>query len=345
MPADRDTRNRLLALLGLWFFASGLLSALSFVEVAFVGSGVLLFAGLAWGAVWIVRSSEVPWKVGALVAVAARQGGRLADSVDRLALPLRTRRLASRAARRVAEMRAPIARLARRAGSSAARLPAAAAAAGEPAARVIGRAGRSAARLPARAAEARAPAARVATRARRSAANLPRRAPLLWARTVRAYALAVYWTQWQLARALNAAAARQTRGARRQALQLNALGARHRRRGDAEYTAEQHRIALAIARDLGDEQAEAMTLNNLALTLAQTGAEEEAVEHLEQARIVLHELGDEEREAQVIANLGIVHRRRGHPDIAQTLLHEALEKLPPESTAYRQVAEELARAG
>ena len=89
---------------------------------------------------------------------------------------------------------------------------------------------------------------------------------------------------------------------------------------------------------------EAHRLNNLAIALAQAGAEAEAVEHLEQARVVLRELGDEEHEAQVIANLGMVHRRQGHSEEAVHLLHEALDKLPPESSAYRRVEEELRTA-
>jgi tetratricopeptide (TPR) repeat protein len=130
----------------------------------------------------------------------------------------------------------------------------------------------------------------------------------------------------------------------KQALRLNELGAQLRRRGDHARAAEQHRVALAIVRDLGDEQAEAMTLNNLALALAQGGAEDEAVEHLEHALDVLRELGDEEHEGQVIANLGMVHRRQGHSEEAVSLLHEALGKLPPESSAYRQVERELVGA-
>jgi tetratricopeptide (TPR) repeat protein len=89
---------------------------------------------------------------------------------------------------------------------------------------------------------------------------------------------------------------------------------------------------------------EAHRLNNLAIALAQAGAEAEALEHLEQARVVLRELGDEEHEAQVIANLGMVHRRQGHSEEAVHLLHEALDKLPPESSAYRRVEEELRTA-
>jgi tetratricopeptide (TPR) repeat protein len=128
------------------------------------------------------------------------------------------------------------------------------------------------------------------------------------------------------------------------ALELNERGAQLRRDGAPEQAAEQHRAALALVRDIGDQHAEALTLNNLGLALANSGAEEAAVEHLEHAADVLRELGDEEHEAQVIANLGLVHRRQGHDDEAANLLTAALEKLPPESPAYRQLEQEIVRA-
>ncbi len=96
-------------------------------------------------------------------------------------------------------------------------------------------------------------------------------------------------------------------------------------------------------RDLGDRRAEALTLNNLALALAHTGVPT-ALQHFEQSLVVLRELGDEEHEGQVIANLGFVHRRQGRSEEAETLLHEALDKLPPGSSAYRHVEEQLRRA-
>jgi tetratricopeptide (TPR) repeat protein len=178
---------------------------------------------------------------------------------------------------------------------------------------------------------------RLGTRARRTAAGLAARANALLARALQTYAVAVYRLRTQTAQRIHA-------GRRSQALQLNELGAELRRRGAPDQAAEQHRVALEIARDLGDDQAEALTLNSLALALAQGGAEAEAVEHLEQARVVLRELGDEKHEAQVIANLGIVYRRQGLSEEAVSLLHEALDKLPPGSWAYRQVEEELSRA-
>lgn len=138
---------------------------------------------------------------------------------------------------------------------------------------------------------------------------------------------------------------RQSLDPRERAHALNQRGARLRREGNAEEAAEQHRAALDIVRDLGDQRAEALTLNNLGLALAHTGAERAALEYLEQAVGVLRELGDEEHEGQAIANLGLVYRRWGLGDVAATLFQEALEKLPPASPAYRQVEEELRRAG
>jgi tetratricopeptide (TPR) repeat protein len=171
---------------------------------------------------------------------------------------------------------------------------------------------------------------------------VPTRAAAILSTGLRWYAIAVYRSRIRASQLL--ASGRPPISSVRQARELNELGARLRRQGEHEQAAEQHREALEILRDLGDEQAEALTLNNLALALAQGGAEAEAVQHLEQARVVLHELGDEQHEARVIANLGIVYRRQGNTEEAVSLLHEALDRLPPASPAYRQIEEELQRA-
>jgi tetratricopeptide (TPR) repeat protein len=131
---------------------------------------------------------------------------------------------------------------------------------------------------------------------------------------------------------------------RDRARQLNEVGAQLRRDGEYVRAAEQHRAALAIVRDLDDRRAEALTLNNLALALVHTGSVSVAVEHFEQALVLLRELGDERHEGQVIANLGFVRRRQGRDEDARSLLNAALDKLPPESSAYRQVEEQLRRA-
>src|SRR5262245_10744155 len=129
-----------------------------------------------------------------------------------------------------------------------------------------------------------------------------------------------------------------------EARRLNELGAQLRRVGEYEQAAEQHRRALVIARDLDDRPAEALTLNNLALALVHTGGVPVAVEHFEEALALLRDLGDEEHEGQVIANLGFVRQRQGRDDDARDLLSAALDKLPPESSAYRHVEEQLRRA-
>jgi tetratricopeptide (TPR) repeat protein len=228
-----------------------------------------------------------------------------------------------------------------RIGAGLGRLPASAARAAE------GR-GRQPANL-----DVRRRASRLRTRARESSARAPDRANALFASALRSYALAVHRLSIRIGQFLRVASrsanslarARprpQSRG--RQALRLNERGAQLRRSGDHERAIEQHLVALAIVRELGDEQAEALTLNNLALALAQGGGEAEAVQHLEQALTVLRELGDEKHEARVMANLGMVRRRQGHSEEAVNLLHEALVRLPPESPAYRQVEAELSRA-
>jgi tetratricopeptide (TPR) repeat protein len=129
-----------------------------------------------------------------------------------------------------------------------------------------------------------------------------------------------------------------------EARRLNELGAQLRRDREYERAAEQHLAALAIVRDLDDPRTEALTLNNLALALVHTGSVSVAVEHFEQALVLLRELGDERHEGQVIANLGFVRHRQGRDEDARSLLNAALHKLPPESSAYRQVEEQLRRA-
>jgi tetratricopeptide (TPR) repeat protein len=131
----------------------------------------------------------------------------------------------------------------------------------------------------------------------------------------------------------------------RRAAGLNERGRRLRREGDPSQAAAQHRAALAIVKELGDRRGEALTRNQLGLALARSGAGDAAVEQLTHALIILRALGDEEHEARVIANLGFVQRRRGHSEAADVLLHEALDKLPPESPAYRRVEAVLAQAG
>jgi tetratricopeptide (TPR) repeat protein len=131
----------------------------------------------------------------------------------------------------------------------------------------------------------------------------------------------------------------------RRARRLNKLGVQLRREGEYEAAVDQHRAALTMVRELGDERAEALTLNNLALALVHTdGGVPSAIQGFEEARNLLRKLGDDELEGQVIANLASVRRRQGRDEDAESLLTAALDKLPPESPAYRQVEEQLRRA-
>jgi tetratricopeptide (TPR) repeat protein len=207
-------------------------------------------------------------------------------------------------------------------------------------ARAIGRAFRSVwARLHELGVRERARRAR--TKARAMATEAPDRTHALLTQSGQGYAKAVYRSTAVTSRFLGAGSRLVNQ---KRALRLNERGARLRRRGNADEAADKHRTALAIARELGDREAEAMTLNNLALALAQGGDEDAALQHFEQALTVLRQLGDEEREGQVIANLSLVHRRQGRSEEAVNLLNAALDKLPPESPAYRQIEEQLRRA-
>jgi Tetratricopeptide repeat len=178
---------------------------------------------------------------------------------------------------------------------------------------------------------------RAGARAGELAAGTPGRTRMVLDRGSQGYAAAFYRVSLLMAKALR-------QDPSRQALRFNERGAQLRREGKPERAAEHHRVALRILRGLGDRHGEALTLNNLALALAQGGADAAAVQHFEQALTVLQELGDEEHEAQVIANLGVVRSRQGHSEEAVSLLHAALDKLPPESPAYRQVEAQLQRA-
>src|SRR5689334_7052388 len=75
----------------------------------------------------------------------------------------------------------------------------------------------------------------------------------------------------------------------REALRLNAVGAKLRRDGAYGDAAEQHRQALTLFHDLGDKHSEALTLNNLALALDHAG-DETALELFERAATALGEL-------------------------------------------------------
>jgi tetratricopeptide (TPR) repeat protein len=128
----------------------------------------------------------------------------------------------------------------------------------------------------------------------------------------------------------------------REALRANAAGVQLRRDGAYEQAAEQHRLALALFRDLGDRRSEALTLNNLALALDRSD-DIAALDLFEEAATILGELGDEQHEGQVIANLALAFRRRGRAEQSAQVFDDALGKLSPESQEYRTV-ERLRRA-
>jgi tetratricopeptide (TPR) repeat protein len=128
----------------------------------------------------------------------------------------------------------------------------------------------------------------------------------------------------------------------KEALRANAAGAQLRRDGAYAQAAEQHRTALAIFQELGDRRSEALTLNNLALALDRAG-DPEALDLFEESAAILGDLGEKQQEGEVIANLALAFRRRGSEERSAQVLELALEKLNPESQAYRKV-EGLRRA-
>lgn len=146
------------------------------------------------------------------------------------------------------------------------------------------------------------------------------------------------------ARELRQAESGQLADRNREALSCNALGVQLRRVGDPVQAVEQHRAAERLFAQVGNRRGEALAANNLALALADAGDHEAALTQFERARTLLHALGDGEREGKVIANIGFTKQRAGQDDEADELLRAALEKLEPESPAYRLVERQLRRA-
>ena len=130
----------------------------------------------------------------------------------------------------------------------------------------------------------------------------------------------------------------------KEAGRLNARGVELRRQGDPTAAVEAHRAALEIAHATGDPSTEAMTLNNLALALAHTGDERAAIDHFDASVALLREIDDEHHEGQVLANLGFLHGRSGRQEQAVYCLQAALDRLEPDSRAFRHVQEQLRRA-
>ena len=87
-----------------------------------------------------------------------------------------------------------------------------------------------------------------------------------------------------------------------------------------------------------------MTLNNLALALAHAGDERAAIDHFDASVAILREIEDTHHEGQVLANLGFLHGRSGRHEQAVYCLESALDKLEPDSRAFRHVQEQLRRA-
>ncbi len=130
----------------------------------------------------------------------------------------------------------------------------------------------------------------------------------------------------------------------KEAGRLNARGVELRRQGDAAGAVAAHRAALEIAHAAGDSSTEAMTLNNLGLALAHIGDERAAIDHFDASVALLREIDDAHHEGQVLANLGFLHGRSGRDEQAVYCLEAALDRLEPDSRAFRHVQEQLRRA-
>jgi tetratricopeptide (TPR) repeat protein len=124
----------------------------------------------------------------------------------------------------------------------------------------------------------------------------------------------------------------------------HALGGALRRAGRPEHAATLHEAASLIFGRVGNTHAEALATNSVGVALAEAGNQEAAVEHFEQARALVRALDDDEWEGKILANLSLAKQRAGQDDDAVSLLHRALEKLSPDTDAYRRVEERLKEA-
>lgn len=131
----------------------------------------------------------------------------------------------------------------------------------------------------------------------------------------------------------------------REALRLNAAGTQRRRDGAPDEAVRLHSEALEILRGAEDPHATALVQNNLALALSHVGDDRRATTLFEQAAATVRALGDDEHEGRIMANLAIAHRRHGRDDECDDILRAALTKLRRDSSAYKRVEAELARAG
>jgi tetratricopeptide (TPR) repeat protein len=324
-PVDSaKLRRRVLVFAGMWFLLAGMLAALGLIAVLLVSFGLALIGGALVGGAWLLRRYPVRlWLQSAFGSIKRAFRDEQAR-LGKLGLRQRLRRFATRFSPMVGQLRA-------RASETFRTAPVA-----------IDRQSQTL-RLNQHGAELRREgkyegAAEEDQRARLGKLGLRQRLRFFATR----YSPMVGQLRARASETFRTAPVAIDRQS--QALRLNEHGAELRREGKYEGAAEEHRAALVIVRELGDRQAEALTLNNLALALVHTGSVAIAVQHFEQALDLLRELGEEEHEGRVIANLAVVRRRQGRDEDADSLLHAALDKLPPESSAYRQVEEQLRRA-
>ena len=124
----------------------------------------------------------------------------------------------------------------------------------------------------------------------------------------------------------------------------HALGRALRQAGRPEQAATMHGAACLIFGRVGNSRAEALAANAVGVALAEAGKQDAALEHFEHSRALLRKLGDEEWEGKVLANISQAKHRAGEDEEAIGLLRSALEKLSPETDAYRRVERRLNQA-
>ncbi len=120
------------------------------------------------------------------------------------------------------------------------------------------------------------------------------------------------------------AQARQGKGGRAVAMELNALGTLYRQSGKLQKALDYLNEALPIDQDTGNQVAQAITLNGLGRVYTDLGQEDKALALFNQALVLWRELGLQQGEASTLSAIGEAYNYQGRQEAALKRLNEAL---------------------
>jgi tetratricopeptide (TPR) repeat protein len=109
-----------------------------------------------------------------------------------------------------------------------------------------------------------------------------------------------------------------------QAQALTDLASGYWQQGQYQQARAYDEQGLAIRRELGDRRGQANSLNSLGLIAQSQGRYEEALAYLRESLAVFGELGDRRGQANNLVNLGDLYRRQGRFEEALTCQHQSL---------------------